>query len=212
MNKFKSLVGIFAFSLLLLGAMPVTASAQYGDILGEIFGGGRNNRRNDTYSRRNVEGAIDRVKSRADDFRDALDDSLDNSRYNGRNREDQILSVAREFERAANRLEDRYDDGRNSRRSNRNDNDVSRLLQLGSQLDSFVYNQGRRLDRRVQNEWSSIRSDLQTIADAYGYNFGSYNNRRNRNGDIYDDGDYRNDRRNRRNDDDYRRKRRNYPF
>jgi len=198
MNKFKSLVGIFAFSLLLLGAMPVTASAQYGDILGEIFGNGRNNRRNDTYNRRNVEGAIDRVKSRADDFRNALDDSLDDSRYNGRNREDRILSVARDFERAAKRLEDRYDDGRNSRR-NRNDGDVQRLLQLGSQLDSFVYNQGRRLDRRVQNEWSTIRRDLQTIASAYGYNFG--------NNDDY----YRNDRRNRRNDDN-RRNRDNFPY
>jgi hypothetical protein len=202
MNKFKSLLGIFAFSLLLLGAMPVTASAQYGDILGEIFGG-RNNRRNDdrrndTYNRRNVEGAIDRVKSRADDFRNALDDSLDDSRYNGRNREDRILSVARDFERAAKRLEDRYDDGRNSRR-NRNDGDVQRLLQLGSQLDSFVYNQGRRLDRRVQNEWSTIRRDLQTIAYAYGYNFG--------NNDDY----YRNDRRNRRNDDN-RRNRDNFPY
>jgi hypothetical protein len=207
MNKFKSLLGIFAFSLLFLGAMPATASAQYGDILGDIFGG-RNNRRNDTYNRRNVEGAIDRVKSRADDFRNALDDALDDSRMNGRNREDRILSVARDFERVANRLEDRYDDGRNSRR-NRSDSEVQQLLQLGSQLDSFVYNQGRRLDRRVQNEWSTIRRDLQTIASAYGYNFGGYDNRRNRNGDIYDDDDYRNDRRDRRDD---RRNRRNYPY
>lgn len=194
MNKFKSALGIFAFSLLFLGVMPTTASAQYGDILGEIFGG-RNNRRNDTYNRRNVESAIERVKSRADDFRDALDDSLDDSRYNGRNREDRILSVAREFERAADRLDDRYDDGRNSRR-NRNNSDVQNLLQLGSQLDNFVYNRGgRRLDRRVQNEWSTIRRDLQTIAAAYGYNFGN---------DDY----YRNDRRNRRND----RNRDDYPF
>ncbi|HYP51345.1 MAG TPA: hypothetical protein VEQ34_10415 [Pyrinomonadaceae bacterium] len=201
MNKFKSLLGIFAFSLLLLGVMPTTALAQYGDILGEIFGNGRNNRRNDrndTYNRRNVEAAIDRVKSRADDFRNALDDALDNSRMNDRNREDRIISVARDFERAANRLEDRYDDGRNSRR-NRNNSDVQSLLQIGSQLDSFVYNQGRRLDRRVQNEWSTIRRDLQTIAYAYGYNFG--------NNDDY----YRNDRRNRRNDDN-RRNRDNYPY
>ncbi|MDQ4123664.1 MAG: hypothetical protein M3209_19670 [Acidobacteriota bacterium] len=204
MNRFKSLLGIFAFSLLFLGVMPMTASAQYGDILGEIFGG-RNNRRNDTYNRRNVEGAIDRVRSRADNFRDALDNALDNSRMDGRNREDRILSVAENFERAANRLEDRYDDGRNSRR---NDSDVRNLLQLGSQLDNFVYNQGRRLDRRVQNEWSTIRRDLQTIAYAYGYNFGGYDNRRN--GGIYDDDDYRNDRRNRR--DDNRRNRRNYPY
>jgi hypothetical protein len=197
MNRFKSLLGIFAFSLLLLGVMPATASAQYGDILGGIFGG-RDNRRNETYNRRNVENAIDRVKSRADDFREALDDSLDNSRYNGRNREDRILSVAKDFERAAKRLDDRYDDGRNSRR-NRNNSSVQNLLQLGSQLDNFVYNQGRRLDRRVQNEWSTIRRDLQTIAYAYGYNFG--------NNDDY----YRNDRRNRRNDDN-RRNRDNYPY
>lgn len=206
MNKFKTLLGIFAFSLLFLGAMPSTASAQYGDILGGIFGGRTN--RNGTYNQRNVEGAIDRVQSRADDFRKALDDSLDDSRYNGRNREDQILSAAREFERAANRLEDRYDDGRNSRR-NRSDSDVQNLLQLGSRLDNFVYNQSRNLDRRVQNEWSTIRRDLQTIADAYGYNFGN-NNRRNRNGDIYDDGDYRNNRNRRTNDN--RRNRNTYPY
>jgi hypothetical protein len=206
MNKFKSALGIFAFSLLILGAMPATASAQYGDILGEIFGGGnnRNNRRNDTYNRGNVEGAINRVKSRADNFRSVLDDSLDNSRIDGRRREDNILNTARSFERAADRLDDRFDD---RRRSNRNNSDVSNLLQLGSQLDNFVSNQGRRLDRRVQNEWSVIRNDLQTIANAYGYNFGGYNNRRNRNDDVYDD----NDRRNRRNNDN-RRNRNNFPF
>lgn len=203
MNKFKSALGIFAFSLLFLGAMPATASAQYGDILGSIFGGRGNNRTNETYNRRSVESAIDRVKSRADNFRDALDGALDNSRYDGRRREDNILSVADNFERAANRLDDRFDDRRNS---NRNNSDVRNLLQLGSQLDSFVYNQGRRLDRRVESEWSVIRNDLQTIAYAYGYNFGGYNNRRNRNDD-----DYRDDRRNRRNDDN-RGNRRNFPF
>lgn len=208
MNKFKSALGIFAFSLLLLGAMPATASAQYGDILGEIFGGrnnrnDRNDRRNDTYNRGNVESAIDRVKSRADNFTSVLDNALDDSRIDGRRREDNILNVARSFERAADRLDDRFDD---RRRSNRNNSDVSNLLQLGSQLDNFVGNQGRRLDRRVQNEWSVIRNDLQTIAYAYGYNFGGYNNnRRNRNDDIYDD-----DRRNRRNDN--RRNRNNFPF
>lgn len=211
MKQFKSLIGIFAFTLLIFGAMPATASAQYGEILEGIFGS-RNNRTNESYSRRSVEDAINRLQSRADDFCDALDDSLDNSRYNNRNREDRILSIAGDFERAVSRLDDRYDDRRNSRG---NDNEIREVLRLGKQLDNFVSNQGRRLDRRVESEWSMIRRDLQTVANAYGYNFGynndRVNNRNRRNDDIYeDDQDYRRKRRNRDNDDrddEYRRDR-----
>jgi hypothetical protein len=208
MRQFKFLVGMFAFSLLLLGAMPQTAAAQYGDILEGVFGGRSTNRdrSRDSYSRRAVSEAIRRVDSRADRFRDVIDRALDDSRYDGRRNEDRILSVAENFEDAAARLESVFDDGRNV---NRSADEARQLLQLGRQIENFVYNRnGRRLDQRVQNEWSAIRNDLQTIANFYGYNFGYSNDRVNRrdrrNDDIYDDDDYRNERRNRRNN--------RYPF
>lgn len=199
MNRIKLFGTFFAFSLLFLGLMPATASAQYGTIIEDIFGNSRNRNDRDRYGSRYVGDAIRRVESRSEDFTRTLDRALDNSRYNERRREDRILDVAEHFEDAAARLEDAYNDGRNMRNSA---DEARELLRFGNQIDNFIYSQGRDLNSRVQNEWQSLRRDLQTIADAYGYNFGNRNDRRNRNGDYRRDDDYDDD-------DNYRRDRDN---
>lgn len=175
MNRFRNLITVFAFSLLILG-LPAIASAQY-----------RNNR-NDDYNRnngynRNLQGTIKSLKNRANQFERRLDRELDHSRYDGRNREDRINQIAGDFAKAAERLDDEYD---NSRDYNRSQDEAQRVLQLGNQLDRVLSR--ARLNGNVQSDWNRIRQDLSVLANAFNSNNNNRNSRNNRN--RRDDDDY----------------------
>lgn len=176
MNRFKSLVAVFAFALLVL-SLPVIASAQW-----------RDNRRNDDNygnrrNNRNLNSTIRNLKNRSREFERRLDRELDRSRINGSRREDQINAIAADFARAADRLDREYDNRRDYRDSQ---DEAQRVLQLGSQLERAL---GRgRLNYNIQNDWNRIRQDLRTLSNAFG---GYYD----------DDDDYRNNRRGRNNGD-----------
>lgn len=184
MNRFRNLIAVFAFSLLILG-LPAIASAQY-----------RTNRNDDYYgnnrNNRNLNATIKNLKNRANQFERRLDRELDRSRYNGRNREDRIDQIAEDFANAAKRLDDQFDNRRNY---NDSYNEARRVLDIGNQLDRALSR--ARLSGNVQNDWNRIRQDLSVLANAYNTN---YNNNRNRRDDDYN--------RNRRDDDDYNRNRR----
>lgn len=189
MNRFRNLIAVFAFSLLILG-LPAIASAQYRNNRNDDYN--RNNRNNGDYNRnsgynRNLQGTIKNLKNRSHEFERRLDRELDHSRYDGRNREDRINQIAGDFTNAAERLDDEYD---NNRDYNRSQDEVQRVLQLGNQLDRALSRS--RLNASVQNDWNRIRQDLSVLADAYNSNYNN-NNRNNRN---------------RRSDDDYNRNRR----
>lgn len=176
MNRYKSLFAVFAFALLTL-TLPAIASAQWGG----------NNRRDDDYygrNNRNLNSTIKNLKNRSRSFERRIDRELDRSRINDSRREDRINDIAADFARAADDLDDRYDDRGDY---NRSQNEARRVLQLGAQLDRAL---GRgRLSRNIQDDWSRIRQDLRTLANAYG--------------GYYNDDDYRNNRRGRNRDDDY---------
>ena len=179
-NRRKIIPTIIATVLVAL-FLPVMASAQ-----GNYDPWNRNrdygrDRRNDDYVNRSLRDSIRRVKDRSDDFRDHLDSALDHSRYDRSRREDRINDVARDFENAADRLKDRFGDGRDL---NRSYNEAQRLLQIGVRIDQFMSR--NRLDGRVVSDWAQIRQDLRVIANAYG-NYGGYNdpyNRRDRRNDT----------------------------
>lgn len=190
MNRTRFLVKLFAYSLLLLG-LPTLASAQWNRD-DDYY---RNNRRSDNYDTRYVVDAARRVKNNSRSFRRALDRALDHSRYDDSRREDRINDVAKDFANAADRLEDRIGRGRNLNNSSA---EARELLQLAAQIDRVM---GRNsFDYQAENEWSQMRGDLQTIANAYGYSF----NNRNNGGWNNNDRGRRNDR-----DDDYNRSRNN---
>lgn len=182
-NRRKIFPTIIAAALVAL-FLPVMASAQ-----GNYDPWNRNrdygrNRRNDDYINRSLRDSIRRVKDRSDDFRAHLDSAMDRSRYDDTRREDRINNIAREFENAADRLKDRFGDGRDL---NRSYNEAQRLLQIGVRIDQIISR--NRFDGRVMSDWAQIRQDLRVIANAYG-NYGGYNdNRRDRNrsriGDIF---------------------------
>ncbi len=170
MNRFRNLIAVFAFSLLIL-AMPLVASAQFG-----------NNRNNDDYNRnnqnnRNLNQTIKNLKNRANQFERRLDRELDRSRYDGRNREDNLNRIAGDFANAAERLDREYD---NNRDYNKSYDEVQRVLQLGNQLDRAVSRS--RINGSVQNDWNRIRQDLNVLASAYNNNNNNNRNNRNRRG------------------------------
>lgn len=175
MNRFKKLTAIFAFSLLVL-ALPTIASAQWRDRDDDD-----NYNRNGRYNR-NIEYTVKNLRNRSRNFARTVDRELDNSRYDNRNREDRINDLAEQFKRAADDLEDSYDNGRNY---NNSQDEARRVLQLGQQLDNALYRS--RLNYNVQNEWNQIRQDLDVIANAYGYNNRSYRNNRNNRNNRNDD-------------------------
>jgi len=175
MNRFRNLVAIFAFSLLVL-ALPVVASAQWRN--------DRNNRNDNDYygnnrNNRNLQATIRNLKSRSRTFERVLDRELDRSRYDGRNSEDRLNDLAKEFRNAVNNL-DNYDNRRNY---NNNSSEIRRVLQIGNQLDRALSR--ARLGYNVQSMWSQIRQDLRSLADSYNYN-GNRNRRNNRDNDDWD--------------------------
>jgi hypothetical protein len=173
MNRFKNLLTVFAFSLLVLG-LPSFASAQWRDRDRDDDYYGRNGGYNNGY----LNSAVRRLRNDSRNFERRLDRELDRSRMDGRQREDYLNQLARNFRNAAERLENRFDNGRNISRSS---NEARQVLSLGDQLDREL--RRLRTNYNIQNDWSRIRQDLRVIGDAYGYNNRSYpnypNNRRN---------------------------------
>lgn len=170
MNRIKKLAAVFAFSLLILG-LPTLASAQWRD---------RDRDRDDDnygrnggyYNRGQLQSAIERLKNNSKEFSRRLDRELDDDRYYRRNNYgDRLLDLAKDFRKAADRLEDEFDGGRNLRDS---ENEARRVIDLGRQLNNELYN--ARLSYNIENDWNSMRQDLRTISNAYGY--GNYDNNR----------------------------------
>lgn len=174
MNRVKNLITITAFSLLVL-CLPAIASAQYGNRNdpynrnggynnGGYGNGGYNNGQYD-----DMRSIVRDLKSQTRELQRHLDRDLDNSRYNGSRREDQLNAMAKQFRTAVNRLSESN--------NGPNDNDVRRVVDLGWQLDRNFSRSG--LDYHIEEIWSNIQNDLRALDGSSRYNNG--NNRNNRN-------------------------------
>lgn len=189
MNKIKSLVALAAFSLLILG-LPAIASAQWNG------GYGNGGYGNGGYGNGNVKSTVKNLKNRAKTFENAVDryddrndddddDRYNNGRYggwggnnNGNYNSGNLERLADQFKNATDDLEDAFGNGRNM---NNSADEARRVLDIASQIDREV-NRSRSGSNNIRNQWNSIRYDLDTLANAYGYNTNNRNNRRNRNG------------------------------
>ena len=182
MNQFKKYFALLSFALLVL-SLTTIASAQRRNN-NDDYGNNRNNRNDDYYGRndRNLNATVKNLKNSAKQFERRLDKELDHSRYNGSNREDRLNEMAGDFRNAVDNLDGSYD----NRRDNDN-NEVRRVIQLGSQLDRALSR--ARVNGNIQNDWNRVRQNLRELENAYG----SYDNNNNNNN---------NNRRNRRNRND----------
>lgn len=99
---------------------------------------------------------LNQIENRTDRLRDSLDSTLDDSRLNGSNREDNINQFVRDFEQATDRLRDRFDRGQ------RISDNVQEVLNQASRIDNFIRRQ--RLSTSVEREWVSLRQDLNELA------------------------------------------------
>ena len=190
MNRFRNLIAVFAFSLLILG-LPAIASAQFGNDRNDDdnYRNDRNNRNNDDYNRNNdyyggynnraLQSTIRNLKNDSRQFARELDNELDRSRINGSRREDQLNDLAKDFAKAADRLNDRFDNGRDL---NRSQNEARRVLELGSQVERALSRS--RLNNNLDGYWNRINQELRSVANAYNFNRNDRNdrNRRNRRG------------------------------
>ncbi len=177
---------ISALSIMVL-ILPAIASAQYG---GGYGNGGYNNGQygnNGYYT--NIKSTVRDLKDRSKDLKkeiERLDDRRNNGGWNnggwnnggygngGYNNNVDFRSLrhlADQFRKAADKLEDRYDDGRDQYKST---NEARRVLELGDQLGREI--RRSRLNGYLQN-WNQINNDLRVIANAYnGRNNGGWNN------------------------------------
>jgi len=92
-------------------------------------------------------------------FRKSFDSSLDRSRLNGSNREDDYNRFLKNYEDATERLYSRFKDNKSVGA------DVEAVLDGAAEIDRFMT---RRLaSERAVRDWDAVRQDLRRLAEAY---------------------------------------------
>ncbi|MEP6703467.1 MAG: YMGG-like glycine zipper-containing protein [Acidobacteriota bacterium] len=150
----KTTAAVMIFALAFLGfGFVLTTDAQTR----------RNARRTTRVSDRQVEQIIRRIERRSDAFRRSFDAALDRSRFDGSYTEDSVNELVKAFETATNDLRSRFN-GRTAVAS-----DVDTVLNRAAQIDQFMRTNLRQA--RVQGDWTLLKGDLQTLANAYSVAF-----------------------------------------
>jgi len=110
-------------------------------------------------STRQIDNLLRRIETRTDTFKRDMEMALDRSRIDNTNREDRITDFIRDFEVATDQLRRQFD-----ARANVNA-EVNEVLNRALFIDRFM---GRnRLAARAENDWLSLRTDLNTLASYY---------------------------------------------
>ncbi|HKR01915.1 MAG TPA: hypothetical protein VJT09_14640 [Pyrinomonadaceae bacterium] len=142
MNRIRR---IFSVSLVLaLAAVGVTTQAQV-----------RTNRA----TTQQVRQLIRRIENRTDVFRTSLENSLDRSRINGTNAEDDINRFVSDFESSTNALRDRF----NARQDV--STEVQNVLDRAAVIDRFM--RRNRVGGNAEGNWATLRVDLNELARLY---------------------------------------------
>ena len=146
----------------------------------------RRNRRDDDYGRggrvsdwerRQLRELSRRIDDRSRDLQRDVDHLLDNSRYNGSNREDRINNEARDLRQAASRFRSVAGD---NDRLDRSRDEARQLLNEAARFSRMLNR--IRLDGRTANDWNQLRSDLRVVANIYNLRFND-----DRGYNVYDD-------------------------
>jgi len=114
--------------------------------------------RNSSYQTQQL---LARLENNAERFRVSLGQALDQSRYDGSQREDNINNVLDDFNHVIDHVRERHDQRQLVAA------DVDALLMRASRLDRFMTNQGSRLNARAQSDWATLKADLNQLAGIY---------------------------------------------
>lgn len=106
---------------------------------------------------------ISNLETKTDQIQRVLDRRMDNGRFNGTVTEDLVSDYLAEFENATDDLKNNF----NSKRVS--ESDAVSVLNYGWYLDDFM--RRNRLAANVENQWRSIRSDLNTLSRYYRVNW-----------------------------------------
>jgi len=109
-----------------------------------------------TYQTRTV---ITRLETSTDNFRRYTETAINRSPINNTNREDRITDFINDFEAATDTLRRDFDAGQNI------DADVQAVLERALFIDRFMTR--NRLTVQAQNQWTSMRTDLNSLARLY---------------------------------------------
>lgn len=106
-----------------------------------------------------VKKLMAQLKKDTGKFRKSFDSSLDKSRLNGSNREDDINRFLKNYEDATERLYSRFKDNKSV------GSDVEAVLDGAAEIDQFMT---RRLaSEQAARDWDAVRQDLRRLAEAY---------------------------------------------
>jgi hypothetical protein len=118
-----------------------------------------------------LDALLRRIETKSGTFRTGLERALDRSRLNNSNREDDVSAYVRDFESSVNELRGKFN-GRTSVGA-----DVEMVLVRAARIDDFM-KRNLRYYRAVQNNWMTLRTDLNMLANYYNSSF-NLNNRQN---------------------------------
>jgi hypothetical protein len=155
-------------AVLLILAVPLMASAQIYNRDRSIYNRDRYNDQYDRVDRRDVRDVINRLDSSSSRLENDLN-YTPGRRVLGifqlRTVDNNAIEQVRDFRRAVRELRMSSDNGR---ALNRSMDEAQMVLNRGAQLDRYL--RLRTGSSRVDEDLSELRSNLHTLADAYGLN------------------------------------------
>jgi len=110
-------------------------------------------------SEKEMKDLLARIDKQAERFRGSLKSALNHSSFDHSKQEDRINDFVKGFEEATERLKHHYGD------KNTASSDVEEVLRRAARIDSFM--ERHQLSERAESDWSSLRSSLDALADAY---------------------------------------------
>ena len=110
-------------------------------------------------SDRELDQLIRRIETGGDTFRSSLTDAFGRSRYDRTRREGNMNDAVGGFKNATDQLRNRFDAKQSVA------GDVERVLGQAMPIDTYMRN--NKLTDRAQNDWSTLRADLEGLASAY---------------------------------------------
>ena len=118
---------------------------------------------------RQLEDLLTSIENRTDSFRGSISRALNDSRYNGTAREDEVVRLVSDFKSSTRQLRGQF------RNQNQAASEARTVLEQGRAINNFIENNRFSNDRN----WIAIKTDLSTLARYYDvpwrWNNGSYN-------------------------------------